>query len=286
MQGDGAGGQSAAARTRDLQSSLRRSAFDLDAPVPDGALHQMARRNNREARRLQESIDRRMSDQLVREVLERDGFQGARFERFRDELVRYGVSVLRGWMHSGYIFHLVAERGYGLHPHELELEGLATDSDLREDLATMTVARALPRFVRRALVEGGWTFEGGASITTYFMGACVFDFPNEFRRHRAAQERWRRVMKLQPQLYEDPVAPLSVAGEVLGNLEVLQHLGEISDPRMRAAVALTLDGHSQEEIREILGATSTRAIEGVLYRWRMKHKRDREAGDPDDHDRP
>lgn len=281
MRGEGAGGQSAAARARDLQPSLRRSASDLDAPVPDGALHQMDRRGKREARRLQESIDRRMSDQLVLEVLERDGFRGARYERFRDELVRYGVSVLRGWMHSGYIFHLVAERGYGLHPHELELEGLAMDSELREDLATMTVACALPRFVKRALVEGGWTFEGGASITTYFMGACACDFPNVFRRHRAAQERWRRVTQLHPQLYEDPIAPLGVAGEVLGNLEVLEHLGEISDPRTRAVVALTVDGYSQEEIREILGASSTRAIEGMLYRWRTKHKRDREAGDLD-----
>ncbi len=33
----------------------------------------------------------------------------------------------------------------------------------------MTVALALPRFRHRAFVEGGWSYEGGASVTTYFM---------------------------------------------------------------------------------------------------------------------
>lgn len=105
--------------------------------------------------------------------LEQDGFTGPRYDLFVEELVRYGISVLRGWMHSGYIFDLVAQRGFNLNPHELDLEDLATDSDLREELATMTVARALPRFRQQALVDKGWTSEGGASITTYFMGACV-----------------------------------------------------------------------------------------------------------------
>ncbi|MFD9004830.1 hypothetical protein ACFV0T_28385 [Streptomyces sp. NPDC059582] len=247
-------------------------------------LHRLRGRHSREARRLQESIDRRMSDQQVLEVLARDGFRGPRYDQFVNELVRYGISVLRGWMHSGFIFHLVAERGFGLNPHERDLERLASDSDLREQLAIMVVALALPRFTQRALVEGGWTYEGGASITTYFMGACLYDFPNEFRRCRTAEEREHQALRQQKQMYEDPVTQLSVAGEVLSKLEVLEHLNEIGDPRTQAVVALTIDGHSQEEIYELLGTESVRAVEAVLYRWRKRQKRDREAGDP--HGRP
>ncbi|MCZ0991773.1 RNA polymerase sigma factor [Streptomyces diastatochromogenes] len=220
---------------------------------------------------------RRRNDRRLVRLLAQDGFRGPRYDRFEEKLARYGISVLRAWMHSGFIFQLVAERGLGLRPHERELEELASNSDLREELATMTVACALARFRQRALVEGGWTFEGGASITTYFMGACVYAFPNEFRRYRASEQRHRRALQRQQQVYELPVSPLSTADEVLGPQRVRDALKEISDPRARAALALVLDGYTHEEIQELLEATSVRAIEGLLYRWRVKAKRDEEG---------
>lgn len=275
MRGDDADDESDAARARDLQPS-----GDLGTPVSDDDLSQMDDRHLLEARRRQESIDRRMNDQRILEVLARDGFQGVRYEHFVDELIRYGISVLRGWMHSGFIFQLVAQRGFGLHPHERDLEELSSNSDLREELASMTVALALPRFRQRALIERGWRVEGGASIATYFMGACAYDFPNEFRRYRAGEERYRRSEQRQQELYEAPVSRLSVAEQVLGNLEVLEHLAQIPDERMRAIVALTIDGYSQEEIRLLLDTASVRAIEGVIYRWRTREKQKREGDDP------
>ncbi|MCX4920239.1 hypothetical protein [Streptomyces sp. NBC_00687] len=279
MQGDDVGGQPAGARVRDVQPTDRLEAHELGAPVSTGDLRRMNGRHMHRAGRLQESLDRRASDQQILEILARDGFQGLRYDLFVNELVRYGISVLRGWMHSGFIFRLVADRGFGLNPHELDLEELASDSDLREELATMTVARALPRFRQRALIEGGWTREGGATITTYFMGACVYDFPNEYRRHRAGEERLRRAVQRQKLLYEAPVSPLNLAEEVLGNLETMEHLDGLKDPRTRAVVALTIDGYAQEEIRQLLDEASVRAIEGRLYRWRTSQKKYREGGD-------
>jgi hypothetical protein len=41
-----------------------------------------------------------------------------------------------------------------------------------------------------------------------------------------------------------------------------------------------MDGYRQEEITEMLGETSVRAVEGVLYRWRRKQSRlGNEGGD-------
>ena len=51
----------------------------------------------------------------------------------------------------------------------------------REDLAVETVARALPFFRQRALVEGGWKPEGGASLSTYFVNFLPFQFANAYR---------------------------------------------------------------------------------------------------------
>ncbi|MGW9436099.1 hypothetical protein [Streptomyces sp. NPDC055607] len=226
-------------------------------------------RQRKEIQRLQENLERRMADQQLVRLLAQDGFTGPRYDAFENDLARYAISVLRAWMYSGYIFKMAASRGFGLNPHELDLERLAADSDLREELASMTVAMALPRFRQRAFVDGGWTFDGGAGITTYFMGACLYDFPNEFRRHRNSEAAQRQAL-LHPH-FDDEALP-GVESEVVGR-EVLRDALKSIDPnkvRERAVVALTLDGFTQEEIRDILGENSIRAIEGVLHRWRKK----------------
>ncbi|WP_189110278.1 hypothetical protein [Streptomyces camponoticapitis] len=116
-------------------------------------------------------------------------------------------------MYAGYIFSMAVGCGFGLNPHELDLERLTSGSDLREELATMTVALAMPRFRRRAFLEGGWTFQGGAGITTYFMGACLYDFPNEFRRHRTREANDRKAQRMPT--FHTEVTP-GVEDEVIG----------------------------------------------------------------------
>jgi hypothetical protein len=268
MRGDQAGGESAAARARELQPSVPSvDECALDVPVSVSFAGMRSKKERREARELQAALDRRMADQQLLQLLARNGFKGPRYDMFANDLARYGMSVLRAWMYSGYIFSLVSERGFGLNPHELDLERLRTDSDLRGELATMTIAKTLPRFRERAFVQGGWTVEGGAGITTYFMGATLYDFPNEFRAHRAAEARQRRAQRLP---YLDEELTDGVEHDVVGRQHVLDKLKGVKDPRTRAIVALTLDGYTQDEIRELVGSVSERAVEGALHRWRKK----------------
>jgi hypothetical protein len=272
MQGDDetADRQSASAHAQDLQPSGQPHAEQPADPVPVGA-PQREGRHRQEASKRQELINRRIADQRMVTLLSQDGFAGPRYARFEEELARYGISVLRGWMYSGYVFRFVAKSGFSLDPDERELEELARDSELREDLATMTVASALPRFRQKALVDGGWRHDGGARITTYFMGACAYEFPNEYRRHRRSEERWRLARDRSEATAQ--TSTNSVADEVLGKLRVRDHLrNDIKDAQARAVVALNLDGYTHEEIRQILDATSVRVIEGLIYRWRTKAK--------------
>ncbi|WP_067067758.1 hypothetical protein [Carbonactinospora thermoautotrophica] len=213
-----------------------------------------------------------MADQQLRNEMAKYNFAGKLYTKFQDELARYGMSVLRGWMHSGYIFTLTASRGFALHPSDSELEELRCDSDAREELATMTVALALPRFREHALIGGRWRYEGGANLSTYFMGACLYVFPNEFRKRRVQRKKWMR-QDFRDAVTRDPDADhiSNPAVLVLGNMRVREDL-ERADDRSRAIVALTIDGYSQEEIVELLDETSIRAVEGVLYRWRIKEQ--------------
>lgn len=243
----------------------------MGRPVPlDDVAATMAPDFAKETQRRRDSLRRREADRQLLAELAAHNFTGRLYRRFEDELAAYGMSVLRGWMHSGYIFTLAKNRGFALHPSPLEHEELVRDSDARDELAIMTVALALPRFREHALVGGGWRFEGGASLPTYFMGACLYVFPNEMRKRRAQRERWRRQDHGDPAvgiLATDPVCDPGAV--VVGNQRVRDAL-ELADPRTRAIVALTVDQYSQEEIVELLGETSVRAVEGVLHRWRKK----------------
>ena len=247
---------------------------DLGAPV---TLHSVLRgihsaADAEHARQLDESLQRRAADQALRDELARHDFAGRQYCEFQEELARYGTAVLRAWMYSGYVFKLAASRGFALHPSDAELEELHHDSEARDDLANMTVAVALPRFRQRALIEGGWRHDGGAALATYFMGACLYVFPNEFRKRRVQNEKWRRQSRRDPALTmpeADHAADPAI--RATGNIHVVNRLRD-ADPRARGVVALTIDGYSQEEIAELLGERSVRAVEGVLYRWRTREK--------------
>ncbi|MGJ5831975.1 sigma-70 family RNA polymerase sigma factor [Streptomyces ossamyceticus] len=244
-----------------LSSALPASCGETEGPPTEAA-----------ARQRDESLQRRRADQRLIQLLAKDDFRGARYDEFENNLARYAVSVLRAWMSSGYIFTMTARHGFGLALHEYDLERLATDSDLRDQLATMTVAVSLPRFREKALVKGDWTLEGGSSITTYFLGACLHHFSNEFRSYRTSEEHHRRAL-LQPHYLSETLP--GVEAEVVGRDLLRDMLDDVAPgkARERAIVALTLDGYTQQEICHILNETSIRAIEGVMHRWRKAAQR-------------
>jgi DNA-directed RNA polymerase specialized sigma24 family protein len=283
--GGGAAGEVPAvrARTAAVVKPAGRPGDELGRPVAaEQVLDNMTPAFAQETRRLQENLQRREADQLLRNELAAGDFTGPRYERFENELAAYAMSVLRGWMHSGYIFKLTAARGFSLNPSEQELEELYRESDAREELAGMTVALALPRFKKQALVDGGWRFDGGASLATYFMGACLYVFPNEVRKRRAQRKRWRLQDNGDPAVAappdDQPIHDPCVI--TVGKQRVCDDLARVDD-RTRAIVALTIDGYSQEEIVEMLGETSVRAVEGVMHRWRKKEQNQQPGGGSD-----
>ncbi|MEV0226754.1 hypothetical protein [Streptomyces sp. NPDC050704] len=214
---------------------------------------------------------RQQADHQLLTVLAACGFAGPRYARFSEELARYGISVLQAWLYTGRIFAATAKYGFPLHPTDAERAELARDSELRQDLANMTVAQTLPRFRDEALIRGGWQPDGGLSLTSYFVGACVYLFPNEYRRHRTAQRQWNQASAAA----KDRSSSLCDGAETspfLGRRTVEEELRSL-EPRTREIVALHLQSYTHQEIAETLDEPSAKAVEGVLYRWRQQVKR-------------
>lgn len=236
---------------------------------------------------LRESLDRGMTDQQLVEEMAATKFTGSQYERFANELSRYGIEVLKAWMRSGEIFvRTAAAHGHGLNPTGFELEDLHRDADARDQLATMTVATALPRFREQALVNGGWRFDGGASLKTYFMGACLGVFANEFRKRRGAQRRRARDRPWSDEEitnFRDNTTVTDPAVIAVRTMTVRERL-QGRDPQTQAIVLYDSYGYTHKEISDLIterfGEKSVRAIEGVLHRWRQQNSsRGHEGGD-------
>jgi hypothetical protein len=258
----------------ELESSeLTSLATDLEAgadAAQEAGYSGLTKAEREELDALSERIARRAADQELIAELRGNGFQGREYDLFADDLARYALSVLGGWLRTGHIFALARRTA----PYERELLEFSDSKDARTELAVMTIATAMPAFRQRALVEGGWDPDKGANLTTYFMGAVVFAFPNQLRARRRMEDRWdwqnrRHTGEL---VNLDRGAVTDTADLAVGNAHVTDHLGRL-DPRTRHLVGAALDGYTQEEMTEMFGEDSVRAIEGVLYRWRTREQR-------------
>lgn len=217
-------------------------------------------------------LARRLADgELVRR-LARDGFQGPGFDLFATELVRYARSVLKAWLATGHINVLLRQKGIGKEVSEDERSSLTRPGGLLDDLTEMTVARAIKKFRSGPLPAAGWTEEGGAGLQTYFMGGCLYAFADELEIHRTQQRRWSPNLSVEdPSQYErrSAVRDVDPASHVAHLSAVETLIADWSD-REKRIVCLAADGYAQDEIAEILGEPSVRAIEGVLFRLRKR----------------
>ncbi|MEJ2865982.1 sigma-70 region 4 domain-containing protein [Actinomycetospora flava] len=211
-------------------------------------------------------------------------FEGPKYDIFVNALAAYGYPVIRSWLRRGVIYEFCARRGRPATPTDHDRVFLSDPrpdteaADERRELALETNARALDAFREQVLLTGAWSFEGGASLKTYYIGACLLQFPNVLstwsteRQHRSfatttpsdlddfldCTTEWDALDRT---LDHDPAAT------VAGQLAVAAELEAMPERTREAAGRLLLLGASYAEIGADLGITE-RAVEALFYRYR------------------
>jgi DNA-directed RNA polymerase specialized sigma24 family protein len=201
-------------------------------------------------------------DGLLFERLVEQGFSGAQYDELVDALVRYSLPVMKAWIRSGRIFSLSARAGRPLYGREVVM-----DAEDIGDLATDTIMGALRLFREAALSGNGWKSDGGATLASYFMGACVRVFPNSYRSWWNWRRRVDRIVCLDIPEERDDSTPES---EVLSAEYAASILRKLP-PRVAEIIVLRSKGYSNTEIGALM-ETTPRAIEGMLYRFRTGMK--------------
>jgi hypothetical protein len=220
--------------------------------------------DDEQARLAAESLERRQADLELRNELALAGFRGPGWDRYAWELASYGYAVIMAWLETGEMFSQCAAKGcnLGSPPPDWTI-------DDRAGLANETVALAVNNFRQQALIEGKWSHNGGATLKTYFIGACIFAFPN-------AHRKWltdRAALGQLTDFEHDAVnrsSPLQDPGEMaVTRLRIREGFNNISDHRTKCAVLLQAMGYTYTEIGEIL-QISSRAVDGLI---RRQHER-------------
>jgi hypothetical protein len=209
--------------------------------------------------------DRDLYDRLSDEE-----FADHAFEVLAVALVGYAYRVLHSWLATGEIYRQAALRGRPVSPSDAERIYLYTHPDEIDEIVNEALGEALV-YLRNCATsgEGKWDPAAGASLPTYFVGACVLRFPTVYR-------RWSRDLQRQPPTdsYSDDnrliaLLPSHVDLELQIVSEILaEEKLNTMPPNVRRIVELRTGGRSFADIAELTGATSARAIEGVLKRYR------------------
>jgi Sigma-70, region 4 len=197
--------------------------------------------------------------ELVHRLMWRQ-YQGPEWRRFAAALAEYGVQVVRAWVHSGLIFVRCKQKRVGT------LKSVPRSSDDSTELAGETVSEALHAFRAKVLIPAIWDPTRGATLKTYFIGQCLFQFPNVYRRWVREDQHINMNDGAFAQELAARCTPPAPA-HVLIELSRLLHGATCDSPEILEA--LVEMGHSQAEIAELVG-TTLRAVESRLYRYRKR----------------
>jgi DNA-directed RNA polymerase specialized sigma24 family protein len=209
-------------------------------------------------------------DARLWEMATASGFAGSAYDRLLDRVIAYGLAHVRAAVSSGRVFEWCARRNGRI---KLYVPGQWTHED-REELVQETVASAARRFHDAGRIGQGWSEELGVTLGAYFLGLCIEEFPNHFRRwlraSRRAAQPLQDVERLPQAMAPDPASIVAAQQELSDSLRPLP-------ASQRAALMLQALGFSEEEIAARLGVSS-RAVEGLIYRGRRQLWRQRMGG--------
>jgi RNA polymerase sigma factor (sigma-70 family) len=233
--------------------------------------------------RAEEKFDRLAGDRDLASALHATGFHGRNYDVFANEIAKYGWAVICGWIYKGQIRGEVKRKGFGALEPEPRPGAMVDDA---EGLADETVVLALTAFRDKVLIPGKWDPSKGASLRTFFVGQCLMQFSNVYKRWRREELRSYVEPQAPPatpdwanEFEESPSMPLSpdVSEQAHIKDELRRAFGRITDERVRSAFYLSvMHGFTHAQIGEKLGMNA-KAVESAIARARQQVRQNEES---------
>jgi hypothetical protein len=199
-----------------------------------------------------ERLDRLAGDAELVATLRAAGFAGQDWDFFVEELARYGIAVISGWLRAGVMQAKCAEKRIRVPALP---ETARRDVETLNEIALETVAEALNHFRDDVLVPGVWDPNRGAALKTFFVGQCMKRYANVVR--RAIKHDLTRAEEIPTGDFAalDIGRVTGVEDDVIRTITAQNILRGAGDERAARALALDACGFSNAEIAADLNTT-------------------------------
>lgn len=224
----------------------------------------------------QRAAGRLRADQLIVEAILEEGLHRTRHLELEDALIRYAVPVLRQLLSDGRIVSKATQLGRPPGCSEAWLDFTKAELD---EFARDMVADALPVFTKAVFEQRRWSPDRGASLKTYFVNACILQFPRLYRDWLGQRQAvWPAGLEIDPggdSLASDPAITVALRDEAS------RMLRNIPDEKIKEVLILRGAGYTAEEAAQLAGLTP-KAAESKLARIRKNLKGERDSTEPAD----
>lgn len=198
-----------------------------------------------------ERLARLAGDADLVHSLRQQGFHGPDWDFFVNELAKYGIAVVTGWMRRGIMATKCAEKNIKVPTLP---DWVRDDHAAIDDIATETVAEALVAFRDEVLVPGVWDPAKGAALRTFFVGQCMRRYANVARRW-LKEARSRTEMVTDDANILDTTGILAVEDDAIRSVTAQRILQGVTNPRAARALAMDACGYTNQQIALALGTT-------------------------------
>jgi DNA-directed RNA polymerase specialized sigma24 family protein len=222
-------------------------------------------------------LDRMLGDADLLLDLQLNAYAPKVWNPVAEEFARYGLGVFRKWIRQGFVFGIVTKAtGFGFRNLP---DGRITDPVEVEDLASMTVVYALDDFLEKVLKQNKWDPTRGASLKTYFIGQCKWQFPNVYKEWSRLQRRTPAEASLDSLVEKNALAPAhdNVAATFDRDTEIREVLSAVDSAQAQSALVYQAEGYSHAEIAEMTGLKDAKAVENLIGRWKRRLANERKS---------
>ncbi len=199
-----------------------------------------------------ERAERLAGDGELVQYLRQEGFEGENWDFFVNELARYGLAVVTGWMRRGLMAAKCAQKNIAVPTLP---DNIRDDPHAIDEIATETVAEAIVHFRDDVLVPGIWDPAKGAALKTFFIGQCMKRYANVARRWLNHDLRPRHEIVTDEWAVLDTERTAGAEDDVLRSVTAQRILEGVSNPRAARALVMDALGYSNADIARDLGTT-------------------------------
>jgi DNA-directed RNA polymerase specialized sigma24 family protein len=202
-------------------------------------------------------------------------YQGPDWEQYVEQLLGYGISRMRLLVVTGIIFEEKIMFG-----RTSRCSGLLGQPAEIDELINDVVLAGFAIFFRKGLIDGRWSPTGGASLTTYFVGACKLAFKDQYearhKRHHRVADNEHLCNDLSPFLPERCTMPddhfeelLDLLTSVIG-VEAMEIFKKIRDGYLQKEIAATMPNATEKSVERLIARARAKARPFRPEGWRDK----------------